>query len=193
VYKIVTVHYSHSLVSDSRTSQQLVYKGTLDAVHKIWNIEGWRGLYQGLSPNLIGATVSWGSYFFLYEMVKRQLLLRKDLSQTKLGPLDHMAAAAMSGALTTTLTNPIWVVKTRMCADLATTPIEQKYRGLLHGLIRILRLEGFRGWYKGIIPSLFGVSHGVFQFVAYEELKSFLYAYHGFQHVDKLVSVMMCL
>ena len=123
-------------------------------------------------------------------MIKRQLLLRKDPSQTKLGPLDHMLAAAMSGALTITLTNPIWVVKTRMCADLATTPMERKYRGLFHGLIRILTLEGFRGWYKGFLPSLFGVSHGVVQFVAYEELKSFLYAYHGLRPIDKLVSMM---
>lgn len=32
-----------------------------------------------------------------------------------LGPTKQMMAAAASGTLTLTLTNPIWVVKTRLC------------------------------------------------------------------------------
>jgi solute carrier family 25 (mitochondrial folate transporter), member 32 len=105
-----------------------------------------------------------------------------------LGPIDHMKAAALAGALTSAITNPIWVIKTRMCTDRATTSAVRKYRGVIQGLFQLATVEGLRGWYKGFIPSLFGVSHGAFQFMAYEKLKSTLYTYHKLQTVDKLVS-----
>ena len=45
------------------------------------------------------------------------------------------------------------------------------YTSILDGTRRIYRSEGIPGFYRGIIPSLFGVSHGALQFMAYELLK----------------------
>lgn len=47
------------------------------------------------------------------------------------------------------------------------------YRGIAHGASEIMRREGLSGFYRGLIPSLFGVSHGAIQFMAYEQLKHF--------------------
>lgn len=45
------------------------------------------------------------------------------------------------------------------------------YTSIAHGAGQIYRSEGLRGFYRGLLPSLFGVSHGAIQFMAYEKLK----------------------
>ncbi|KAF7731751.1 hypothetical protein EC973_008265 [Apophysomyces ossiformis] len=87
----------------------------------------------------------------------------------KLAAWQHLLASAEAGAVTALITNPLWVVKTRMCTTSRHTP--DAYRGLWDGLRRLAGEEGIRGLYRGIIPGLFGVSHGAIQFMAYEEMK----------------------
>ena len=45
------------------------------------------------------------------------------------------------------------------------------YTSILDGTRQIYRSEGISGFYRGLVPSLFGVSHGALQFMAYEQLK----------------------
>jgi solute carrier family 25 folate transporter 32 len=82
------------------------------------------------------------------------------------------------------LTNPIWVVKTRVFATGKNDPAA--FRGLWgksacllsidpaddsDGLRTIYRAEGTRGLYKGSLLALVGVSNGSIQFATYEEIK----------------------
>lgn len=82
-------------VQDGRVHQQ-EYKNLRDAFRTIVRQEGALALYQGLTPNLVGATLAWGSYFAFYDKFKRQL---GNLSPGRgpLGPGHHMAAAALAG------------------------------------------------------------------------------------------------
>jgi len=41
------------------------YKGMMDAMQSIRRNHGFMGLYQGVTPNVWGAGISWGLYFFL--------------------------------------------------------------------------------------------------------------------------------
>lgn len=45
------------------------------------------------------------------------------------------------------------------------------YRSLTEGFRKIVREEGTKGLFRGMVPALFGVTHGAFQFMFYEELK----------------------
>ncbi|KAL1920489.1 uncharacterized protein VTP21DRAFT_866 [Calcarisporiella thermophila] len=141
--------------------------GTFRAFRSILKEEGFqKGLYRGLSPNFAGATTSWGLYFLFYSSIKRRM---RSSDSEKLNAGQHLLAAAGAGIVTQFCTNPIWVVKTRMCA---TAQKETgAYRGLLDGLYQIARYEGIRGLYKGMVPAIFGTSHGAIQFMAYEEMK----------------------
>ena len=46
------------------------------------------------------------------------------------------------------------------------------YTSLLDGARQILRSEGVLGFYRGLVPSLIGVSHGAVYFAVYEPLKT---------------------
>ena len=92
-----------------------------------------------------------------------------------------MMAATEAGVVTTVLTNPIWVVKTRLqlqrggglgdAASEAAKSGEKRYAGFVDALATIARKEGLRGLYKGLVPSIWLVSHGSIQLTAYEWLK----------------------
>ncbi|KAJ1988206.1 mitochondrial FAD carrier protein flx1 [Dimargaris cristalligena] len=131
--------------------------------------EGLRGLYRGLTPNLAGNIASWGLYFFWYDTIKQYQGRHNGTAHPHLSATQYLVAAAEAGALTQLCANPLWVVKTRMFTT--SRSAQDAYRGLWHGLRSIYRTEGIRGLYKGLVPGLFGVSHGSLQFMAYESMK----------------------
>ncbi|XP_011693116.1 PREDICTED: mitochondrial folate transporter/carrier [Wasmannia auropunctata] len=165
-------------VNDGHTKAAPRYNGLRNAIAQIVKTEGLRGLYRGVTPNVLGSGSSWGFYFFFYNTIKTSI--QGGNSKKPLGPSMHMFAAADAGVLTLLMTNPIWVVKTRLClqyADDVNMAESKKYRGMIDALKKIYKTEGIRGLYKGLVPGLFGVSHGAIQFMAYEEMKNKYYNY----------------
>lgn len=155
-------------VNDGRVSNLPTYKNTAHAILTISRSEGLRGLYAGFSPAVLGSTLSWGLYFFFYGRAKQRYSKN---GKEKLNPGHHLASSAEAGALVCLCTNPVWLVKTRLQLQ---TPLHQTqlYSGLYDALTTIMKEEGWRGLYKGIVPSLFlQVSHGAIQFTVYEELR----------------------
>lgn len=62
-----------------------------------------------------------------------------------------MLAASEAGILTLLMTNPIWVVKTRLCLQYDNNidfKNDKRYKGMVDGLMKIYRTEGFRGLYS---------------------------------------------
>ncbi|XP_075868838.1 solute carrier family 25 member 32-like [Nelusetta ayraudi] len=144
------------------------YRGLVHCMKSVWAEEGLRGLYQGVTPNVWGAGASWGLYFLFYNAIKSYT---KEGRQTELSATEHLVSAAEAGILTLTLTNPIWVTKTRLVLQYNADPNSKQYKGMIDALVKIYRHEGVPGLYKGYVPGLLGTSHGALQFMAYEELK----------------------
>ncbi|XP_033727359.1 mitochondrial folate transporter/carrier-like isoform X2 [Pecten maximus] len=158
------------------------YNGIMDAFLQIIRKDGVTGIYRGVVPNVWGAGMSWGFYFLFYNSLKTWM--QDGDSRLNLGPAKHMLAASEAGLLTLILTNPIWVVKTRMCLQYEKQAgSNQNYKGMFDALTRIFQNEGFRGLYRGFLPGVFGISHGAIQFMAYEEMKSQYNVYRD-RHVD---------
>ncbi|KAF0313743.1 Mitochondrial folate transporter/carrier [Amphibalanus amphitrite] len=164
------------------------YSGVANAVTTITSSEGIRGLYRGVTPNLLGAGSSWGLYFMFYSSLKSWM--QSGDSSRDLGAARHMLVASEAGVLTLALTNPISVVRTRLCLQTsldAALPESKRFSGMFDALRKTYRAEGARGLYRGFVPGVWGVSHGALQFMAYEELKS-RYNRHQHRAVDHALS-----
>jgi solute carrier family 25 folate transporter 32 len=150
--------------------------------------EGIRGLYSGFTPSVIGSAVSWGGYFFFYEGFKRRLVEYRVAvtSPASSGPTSRVDAASVlnsfdnfvlacgAGGLMVMVTNPIWLVKTRMQLQMRKTSEKhniQPYKGTLDAFRTIVKEEGYLALYRGSGPAMLLTSHGGVQFAVYEYLR----------------------
>jgi solute carrier family 25 folate transporter 32 len=146
-------------------------------MRQAYQLEGWRFFYRGFASHILASTFSWGAYFAIYSWLKSNFLhvsgARGHDHQTM--PTlrflrEHFAISCMAGAATLSFSNPLWVVKTRLCLQ---TPIStNRYHGIFDALRSIYRVEGIPGLYKGFSVGLFGTMHGGIQFASYELLKT---------------------
>lgn len=90
------------------------------------------------------------SFLFINSYNSIKTWIQKGNTTTPLGPTLHMIAAAEAGILTLVMTNPIWVVKTRLCLqyDGETKLPHNRYNGMFDALSKIYRAEGIRGLYS---------------------------------------------
>ena len=114
--------------------------------------------------------------------------------KVQLSPSSHLLAASTAGIVTLGITNPIWVVKTRLVLQfgrdqnmLSKQDPNKVYKGMFDALKKIAVHEGIPGLYKGFVPGIWGVSHGAIQFMTYEELKSAYNNYYNQPIDSKLV------
>jgi len=153
--------------------------------------EGLRGLYQGWTPAVLGSAISWGGYFYFYEGFKRKLvdyrLSKKEdtissqqpttstvSSAEVLTSVDNFILACTAGAVMVALTNPVWLIKTRMQLQMRKSSEQHQikpYKNIVDAFRTIVREEGALALYKGSGPALLLTSHGGVQFVVYEYLR----------------------
>lgn len=176
-------------IGSNSNPANLKYKGAFQSMNLIWKEEGIRGLYRGVIPITLGYFPTWMIYFSCYERFKKiysNLIKDENLS--------YFASAISSGAISSTATNPIWVVKTRLMLqmdngktvydslninanDVNSKQIKQKrdwYKGTFDAFVKMYKNEGVGVFYKGLLPSYFGLCHVAIQFPLYENFKKLL-------------------
>ena len=151
------------------------YVSTVQSLRSIVRLEGAVGLYRGLTPTVAALLPNWAVYFTAYEFLKTRGASAAPESEFA-ASLRHMTSAAGAGAATVLVTNPLWVVKTRLQVQHSralrgSMPTRAVYAGTLDALRRVATEEGARGLYSGLVPSLAGIAHVGIQFPVYERLK----------------------
>jgi len=95
-----------------------------------------------VTTNVWGNGSAWGLYLFSYNILKAWM--QKD-NDKPLGAEKHLLAGAIAGIGTLSVTNPIWVVKTRLCLQYtnpeAGTTQAPQYKGMLDALLKLWRHE----------------------------------------------------
>ena len=102
---------SPALVSPMSQTYLRVIHHTFLQVQNVNRTEGFRALFKGLGPNLVGVIPSRAVHFGIYERTKRYLMEHGFSSHS---PWIHMCSATAAVLSAASVTNPIFVVKTRM-------------------------------------------------------------------------------
>ncbi|KAK4147951.1 mitochondrial carrier domain-containing protein [Dichotomopilus funicola] len=164
-----------------------VYKGLFGTASVIWNQEGLRGMYRGLGPIIMGYLPTWAVWFTVYNKSKRFLGEYHDNSFVV-----NFWSSVVAGGSSTIVTNPIWVIKTRLMSQStshdrarfslfpkgANTPTSRPtlhqpwhYKSTWDAARKMYTTEGILSFYSGLTPALLGLTHVAVQFPAYEFLK----------------------
>ncbi|KAK0402355.1 hypothetical protein QR680_016289 [Steinernema hermaphroditum] len=157
------------------------YTSYWHAARSIVGAEGFRGIYQGLTPNIVGATLSWGFYFQFFYALRERVTIFPEKFQS----VNDFIIGCLSGSAVMCITNPIWVTKTRLCLQYETEG-PKKYRSMWDCMKQIVRNEGIKGLYKGFAPGILGTTHGAVQIMAYNYLKDRHYVKYNIPADSKL-------
>lgn len=154
----------------SQKSETAAKKVTaMEAAKQIIAREGVSGLYSGLESALFGISVTNFVYYYFYEGTKA--IYQKKNPQLTTG--QSMMAGAIAGSATCVLTNPIWVVNTRMTVrDVAAGQEGKKAPSTLGTVRDIIKNDGIGAFFSGIAPALILVVNPVLQYTIFEQLKN---------------------
>lgn len=138
--------------------------------------EGVLSLYRGLFPVLVTLCCSNFVYFYTYNGLKTVYLGEME----KAAPIKDLTFAFIAGVINVLVTTPLWVVNTRLKLQGANFHTDEhkeakvpRYRGILDGLWKIARFEGFPSLWNGTLPSLVLASNPSVQFMVYEAIKRY--------------------
>lgn len=166
----------HAHLSPLR-SGLLHFRETFQILGSVHRVEGWRALFKGLGPNLIGVVPARSINFYVVGNGKRIIANYGNNGEESAWVV--LCAAALAGIVTSTVTNPIWLIKTRLQLDKNIVEktggaAVRRYRNSWDCVKQVVRQEGIRGLYKGMSASYLGVTESTLQWVLYEQMKKSL-------------------
>ncbi|KAI9204140.1 mitochondrial carrier domain-containing protein [Polychytrium aggregatum] len=173
-----TVVYPIDLVKTRMQNQrnqvgEVLYKNGIDCFQKVIRNEGFRGLYSGLTPQLVGVAPE-----------KAIKLTVNDLARSKLRGSDgslplwaEILAGCMAGGSQVIFTNPLEIVKIRLqvAGEIAKNAIDGAALPK-PSAVQIVRQLGLLGLYKGVLACMLrDVPFSGIYFAAYAHLKTDLF------------------
>jgi len=148
---------------DVKYNTKSVSKSLFTMVEK----EGFFGLFKGNGTNVIRIAPYSAVQFFSFEKYKIFLASHPILKKRNV-TIENLIAGAFAGLTALISTYPLDLIRTRL--TIQTT--EQKYNGILHTFQCVVKEEGVKSLYKGVIVSSMGIAPYVaINFAVYDGLK----------------------
>lgn len=138
--------------------------------------DGLKGMYRGLGPMLLGYLPTWAVYMAVYDSSREWFVLHRFGAREGDKWLPRIYASLVAGACSTIVTNPIWVIKTRLMSQVSRSATDGHrtpwhYHNTLDAARKMYRAEGIGAFYSGLAPALLGLTHVAIQFPLYEYFK----------------------
>ncbi|KAK2536863.1 mitochondrial thiamine pyrophosphate carrier isoform X1 [Columba livia] len=136
-----------------------IYRNLRHAVVTMYQTEGPRTFYRGLTPTIIAIFPYAGLQFSFYNILQQFSEWAVPAEGKKGGNVKNLVCGSCAGIISKTLTYPFDLFKKRLQVggfERARAAFGQvrMYRGLLDCVRQILREEGPGGFFKGLSPSL---------------------------------------
>jgi adenine nucleotide transporter 17 len=147
-------------------------------VRRIVAREGINGLYAGLDSALFGISVTNFVYYYWYEWTRaafEKAAIKAGRASKNLTTLESMMAGALAGSATVLLTNPIWVVNTRVTTRKQAVNADgsvKKAPSTVSTLLSLIKDEGVQALFAGVAPALVLVINPILQYTIFEQLKN---------------------
>jgi hypothetical protein len=142
---------------------------TFSVIRTIYQSEGCLALWKGLGPTIVGVAPSRAMNFGTYHWVKEHLA--QFTYNKKENAWIHLISASCAGVISSTITNPLWMIKTRLQLQSDLKLSTGNYKNAFQCLTALVRHEGLRSLYCGLSASYLGIVETVIQFVLYEKMK----------------------
>ncbi|EGV62122.1 Pyrimidine nucleotide transporter, mitochondrial [Yamadazyma tenuis] len=145
------------------------FQETGSVLKNIYTSEGSRALFRGLGPNLVGVIPARSINFFTYGLSKD--FLSNNFNNGTEATWVHLLAGINAGFVTSTATNPIWLIKTRLQLDKTKG---KHYKNSWDCFSHIVKTEGVTSLYRGLTASYLGGIESTLQWVLYEQMKTII-------------------
>ncbi|CAA7025403.1 unnamed protein product [Microthlaspi erraticum] len=161
--------------------------GLIGSMNKIGKTEGLMGFYRGNGASVARIVPYAALHYMAYEEYRRWIIF--GFPDTTRGPLLDLVAGSFAGGTAVLFTYPLDLVRTKLAYQVVGStkaqaksiiPLEQiVYRGITDCFSKTYRESGFRGLYRGVAPSLYGIfPYAGLKFYFYEEMKRHVPAEH---------------
>ncbi|ELU37788.1 carrier protein [Rhizoctonia solani AG-1 IA] len=121
----------------------------LPAIKRLWSMGGTRAFYRGLT--VLGVFPYSAIDMSTFEALKLAYVRSTGISEP--GVLALLAFGSISGSVGATSVYPLNLVRTRLQAS-GSSGHPQVYDGILDVAQKTMKKEGWRGFYKGLLPTL---------------------------------------
>jgi solute carrier family 25 citrate transporter 1 len=139
-------------------------------VKAILNESGVAGLYQGVFATILKQSSNQGLRFMFFNKYKDLMTDNGGNQKGSLTPFTALLGGMMAGCFSTLGNNPFDVIKTKMQGRDATL-----YKNTWDCFRTVLRTEGMKGLYKGVVPRMGRVVPGQgIIFMSFESIQSWV-------------------
>ncbi|EMD40763.1 hypothetical protein CERSUDRAFT_111350 [Gelatoporia subvermispora B] len=165
----LTIYPIETLKTQMMSSTGTQKRTLLSAAHRVWGLGGFRAFYRGLTIGLIGVFPYSAIDMSTFEALKLAYL--RSTGKEEPGVLALLAFGSVSGSIGATSVYPLNLVRTRLQAS-GSSGHPQRYTGIMDVVQHTYARDGWRGFYRGLLPTLAKVVPAVsISYVVYESSK----------------------